>query len=303
MSAKRPCLAIVTHSTDYFWEGSYLVHLMIPRWEAMGFRVVAVTEKSGFVPAEFALLHVDQSVVPEACITLAERYPVVLNGGVLDIRKRRFSTLLLDREEPHSGKVIVKTDWNYGGWREFRRRVLESSIGPLLRSLHIEESTCHKLAWFEAKRPWRWRCLLPTESYLICADSKLVPGGVWRNPNLVVQRFVAERDGSEYCCRHWLFFGSREVSRRSVSPDPVVKVTGRLENLSDPVPEELRMIRRQWGFDYGKFDYGIVDGRVILYDANRTPGAAADPQRHAETIDILSEGIRTILEPNHLSDQ
>ena len=123
-----------------------------------------------------------------------------------------------------------------------------------------------------------------------------MPGGVWRNSNLVVQRFAAERDGNEYCCRHWVFFGNQEVSRRSLSPDPIVKVSGKLEPISDPVPQELRAIRAQLGFDYGKFDYGIVDGEVVLYDTNRTPGAAQDPRRHAETIDILSEGIRSALE-------
>jgi hypothetical protein len=155
---------------------------------------------------------------------------------------------------------------------------------------------CHKLAWIEARKPWRWRRLLPPNAYLVCAERELVPGGVWCNHNLIVQRFAAERDGNEYCCRHWLFLGSQEVSRRSVSPDPVVKVTGRLERLSEPVPEELRTIRAQLGFDYGKFDYGIVDREVVLYDVNRTPAASADPQRHSETIEILSGGIRAALE-------
>jgi hypothetical protein len=36
-------------------------------------------------------------------------------------------------------------------------------------------------------------------------------------------------------------------------------------------PDELREIRRSLGFDFGKFDYSIVNGRVVLYDRNRTP--------------------------------
>ena len=78
----------------------------------------------------------------------------------------------------------------------------------------------------------------------------------------------------------------------------MVKVSGRLEWLSDPVPEELRKIRAQLGFDYGKFDYGIVDGEVILYDVNRTPGSSADPRRHAETVELLCHGLRSALERN-----
>jgi hypothetical protein len=154
---------------------------------------------------------------------------------------------------------------------------------------------CKKLAWLEARRPWRWKRMLPTSGYLVCADRRRVPSGVWRNPHLVVERFAAERDGSEYCCRHWVFFGDQEVSRRSISPQPVVKVDGKLEYISEPVPEELRTIRAQLGFDYGKFDYGIVDGEVVLYDVNPTPGSAADPSRHAQTVASLSQGLRAVV--------
>jgi hypothetical protein len=273
-------------------EGRPLIQLMIPRWEAMGFNVAVVTDVDGFVPADVALLHVDLSVVPDSCRHLAERYPLVLNGGVLDIRKRHFSQLLVDRQTPYSGKVIVKTDLNYAGWREFRRGVLESPIGRLLLRRYSEESVCRKLGWLESRKPWRWRRMLPAGHYHVYAERDGVPGGVWDNPNLIVERFVSERDGNNYCCRHWLFFGHQEVTRRVTSPHPVVKAEGKLEPTSEPVPEELRAIRAQLGFDYGKFDYGIVDGKVVLYDVNRTPGATADPRRHAETIEVLSEGLR-----------
>jgi hypothetical protein len=298
MTRKRPSLAILTDSTDDVRRGGYLIHLMIPRWEAMGFEVVVVTDKDKFVPADAALLHVDLTVIPDSCRRLAERYPVVLNGGVLDIRKRRFSRLLLDRPESWEGRVIVKTDWNYGGWREFRKRVLESPIGRLGRRWGTEESVLNKFGWLEQRRPWRWKRMLLTDSYLVCAEPGLVPRGVWRNPNLIVERFAAEREGDEYCCRHWLFFGDQEVNRRSISPQAVVKVSGRLEWLSDPVPDELRKVRAQLGFDYGKFDYGIVDGEVILYDVNRTPGSSSDPSRHAETVELLCQGLRATLERN-----
>ena len=295
MSPIRPRLAILTHVTDDFWRERYLIQLMIPRWEAMGFRVAVVTDADTFVPADVALLHVAPSVVPDCCRRLAERYPLVLNGRVLDIRKRSFSRLLLGRQEPHQGRVIVKTDSNYGGLAEFRGKILESRIGLLLRRSPVEKYVCHALALLEARRAWRRKRLLFSSRYPVFPGHGLVPGGVWDNPNLIVERFAAERDGSNYCCRHWLFFGNREVSRRTLSPHPVVKVDGVLESISAPVPEELRTIRAQLGFDYGKFDYGIVDGEVVLYDVNRTPGASADPRRHAETIHVLCQGIRAAM--------
>ena len=40
------------------------------------------------------------------------------------------------------------------------------------------------------------------------------------------------------------------------------------------MPDELRALRRQLGFDYGKFDFVMHEGRAVLLDANKTPGRA-----------------------------
>jgi hypothetical protein len=297
MSETRPSLAILTHWTDDFRVAGALVKLMIPRWEAVGFRVVVVTDKDPFVPADVALLHVDLSVIPDSCRRLAERYPVVLNGRVLDIRKRAFSRLVLERTEPYDGEVIVKTDWNCGGGRELRRGILESRMGPVLRRLKIEESVYRKMKKLEALRPLQRRRVVSVGHYPVFPDRSAVPEGVWDNPNLVVERFVPERIGSDYCCRSWVFFGSAGVTRRVIAPHAVARANARLEETCDPIPEELRAIRAQMGFDYGKFDYGIVDGKAVLYDVNRTPGMALyEPYcgRYGPMAEVLSEGLRGV---------
>ncbi len=296
MSAK-PTLAILTHALDDFWRRQYLVKQMIPRWEAMGVCVVVVTDPDAFVPADAGLLHVDLSVVPDACRRLVERYPIVINGNVLDIRKRQVSRHLVERDGPDPGMVIVKTDCNYGGVHDFRRQILESPAAVALRRVHLDRRLHRALSWIEEKRSWRRRRLLRTDDYRVFSDRHQVPSGVWRNSNLVVERFRSEREGDYYCCRHWLFFGRREVSRRTLSLRPIVKASDRLEQLPVSVPTELRAIRERLGFEYGKFDYGVVDGELILYDANRTPGLSADPSRHAATIEALSEGILDFLGP------
>jgi hypothetical protein len=56
------------------------------------------------------------------------------------------------------------------------------------------------------------------------------------------------------------------------SNHPIIKshnIIGR-ELLTD-VPDDLRQMRRDLGFDFGKFDFAIVEGRTVLYDTNRTP--------------------------------
>lgn len=264
-------IAIIAHAGDGFWRQPRLIHLLMKSWEEMGMRLTVADDPKSPPPADLAILHVSLSVVPEEYRRLAERYPRTINGTVHDIRKRRFSRLLIAEEDPRPGPVIVKTDLNAGGSRESR------GAGTLVARLM-------------SLRPWSSRQTL--NGYRVYPSVEKVPRGVWRNPNLVVERFLAERQGDRFLCRHWLFLGSREVSRRTISCDPVVKLRGAMERTSDPIPDELRTIRREMGFEYGKFDYGIVDGEVVLYDVNRTPGATADPQFHAETVSALASGIR-----------
>ncbi|HET6639867.1 MAG TPA: hypothetical protein VFH82_13915 [Gemmatimonadota bacterium] len=64
-----------------------------------------------------------------------------------------------------------------------------------------------------------------------------------------------------------------------------------VEATFEPVPDEIRAIRAGLGFDYGKFDYGIVDEEVVLYDVNPTPGASPDARLHVETVRELAPGI------------
>lgn len=290
-------IAVIAHRDDRFWNQPRLIRLLIPRWEAMGLRVTVVTDPASPCEADVAVLHVSLSVIPDDYRPLVARCPRVVNGGVLDIRRRAFSRLLVDRDGPFTGPVLVKTDWNAGGLRELRGRVLGSRFGGWARGVGPTRRPWGWLARLAATRSWRKRSVLPMDAYPIFERHKAVPEGVWENPNLVVERFVAERDGPRYVCRHWLFFGSREITRRTVSLQPIVKFHGTMERTDLPVPEELRRTREKLGFDYGKFDYGIVDGEVVLYDVNRTPGASADGAVHAETVAALAGGILEFLPP------
>jgi hypothetical protein len=290
-----PTVAVLAHPADGFWDEARLVHLLMARWEAAGWRTRLVTDPANPGTADVAILHVSLSVVPEAFRRLSARYPRTINGSVLDIRKRRFSRLLVDREGPDPGPVIVKTDANAGGWRELRGAFLETAAGRRVARLDPRARLYRHALRLESLRPWSARRVPRIRGYTVYPSRDQVPEGVWRNPHLVVERLVAERMGDRYLCRHWLFFGSREVTRRTVSPEPVVKFRGVMERTSEPVPDELRRIREEMGFDYGKFDYGVVDGEVVLYDVNRTPGAAADPRVHARTVDALSSGLGDFL--------
>jgi hypothetical protein len=114
---------------------------------------------------------------------------------------------------------------------------------------------------------------------------------------VIVEKFLAERRDGLYCLRTWVFLGDRETNSLSYSKEPVVKARNVLRRAVVPeVPDELRAMRKQMGFDFGKFDYAIVDGKVVLYDANRTPSLGNFPrEQYLPRIKLLAEGIRAFL--------
>ncbi len=288
----RRRFAILTRAADRFAERHYLIQPMIPLWRELGIETVIASEEDSFVDADAALLHVDLTVVPDACLRLAERYPRVLNGGVRDIRKRTFSSSLVTREGEDPGPVFVKTDWNCGGRAEFRRAILDSWPGRLMRALGLDEFLVRVCEQLEEERAWAKRRWIHTADYRSFASRAEVPAAVWRNPNLIVERFLAEREGDAYCCRHWVFLGDRERHSRTRSETAAVKGRLSVAPLEAPAPDELRKVRERLGFDYGKFDYGIVGGQLVLYDVNRTPGTASDPSSHAAAVAELAPGLQ-----------
>jgi len=273
-------IAILTESKAVYHSRSYFLALLIECWQAAGIEVVLLFGAEQFVPADILILHVDMTVIPEAYCTLARRYPLVINGGVTDISKRAVSSQILGPEDPYSGPVIVKTNLNAGGipertlaWRTPWRRL----TGKILKNL-----------------PWALTGALHPHAYPVFPDLHSVPRLAWRNPRLVVEKFRPEREGELYCVRHWVFFGDREFNYRAFSPEPVVKAGNTVHReWKMPVPDELRALRTKLGFEYGKFDYVVVDGETLLLDANRTPTIL--PGKGKVLAEELADGLHAFL--------
>ena len=185
----------------------------------------------------------------------------LLNGRVLDISKSRFSTLRVVAGDSWDGPVIIKSNLNYYGAPEWYRN-----------NHSLLERKRRKLA----TRFWRLARMLPPKSYPVLPRLSKVPGWVWENPELIVERFMPERKRGFYCLRGWIFFGKRGYTYRMFSRDSLVKAGNitEYEILGDP-PPELESFREANGFDFGKFDYVEVEGRSILLDINKTPAIAA----------------------------
>src|SRR6185437_4188560 len=110
------------------------------------------------------------------------------------------------------------------------------------------------------------------------------------------EKFLPEMEDGLYCLRIFHFLGDRTACVRIGSPNPIVKVDNLVRReIVEPHPEVLEM-RRSLGFDYGKFDYVLHDGRFVLLDINKTPGESRviSPRAMAR-IRNLASGISSLL--------
>ena len=261
-----------------------MVGQCLPFWEARGLRTEVV---AGPAPraGRVGILHVDLTHVPTDYEPLRAAYPVLLNGTVADIGKRKVSPeLTVGRDDLYDGPVIVKTDLNARGVPERRARRHEQAWPARVAANVLDRLMPRR----PTGRWWRW-----DRPYPAYPRKSAVPGWVWRRPDLVVQRFVPEPAGPGYVLRIWYFLGDVDLHLARYAHDPwFAGGRGTQAALLGEVPPELRDFRARWGFDLGKFDYVLSEGRPVLLDANKTPsfGLGATPF-HGAALPRLAESI------------
>ncbi len=258
-------------------KGSYLVYLLCDIWRRDGHMIsVGPVDK---LEADLGILHIDRTWIPEQVLPKDLHNRPLLNGRVLDISKRRVSRLILDQEDKYQGPVIIKTNANFFGLRDRKK----GRLSTFLRRLH--QSLARRASWQMARQ------LIPGQ-YPVLEYKEQVPKWVWKREELIVEKFVPEIEDDLYVLRLWLFFGDREYGVKMWSKNPVVKsgdIVG--HEYIDEVPDELRKMRETLSFDFGKFDYVMVDGKPILVDANKTPCISSSSSSPSPNILNLAEGI------------
>lgn len=291
MTAAPRSVAIIHHQrTPRTARDAYLVSHLARLWrERLDITAHHLTGTSDLVPADLAFVHVDLSVVPSAYARLARRFPRALNVAVRDIRKRRFSELVVKRPSTHRGAVIVKTNLNGGGSPE---RWLASRVPRLTR--RGLRQLWRILGWSP-----RIERITSAHRYEIYPSADGVPLGIYLDPRFIVERFVPERLGRWYCHRRYYFLGTAEVNQLWLGSKPIC--AGDVAGVSDDavidgvaVPPELRAFRRRFALDYGKIDYVFGDdGRAIVLDVNKTPwGTCRDPA-HQIWLDRLCDDLHS----------
>jgi hypothetical protein len=98
-----------------------------------------------------------------------------------------------------------------------------------------------------------------------------VPIGAYTNPALVIEKFLPEFNGELYGVRSYTFGGARGWCNLRQGRDHLVKANSVVKRTPVDVHPDILREQQRLGFDFGKFDYVVRDGRAILLDANWTP--------------------------------
>jgi hypothetical protein len=277
---------VVRARHEPFNEYPFVVHLLAEEWRRRGISVDvtdSLAEPTG--PDVLVFPHIDLTTTPPRLAEKLGRCARVINRKVIDISKRVISRQLVASPGEYDGPVIVKTNLNFGGKPEYR--VLAAVGGEPLHKLNAM-----------MKIPWPVSAMLQPEKYPIYDNPGLVPPQVWGNQQLVVEKFLPEREGDLYCLRQYVFLGSAEFNTRAVSPDPRVK-SGEVvrREVLDATPPAVRAFREELGFDYGKFDYVMHEGKAIVFDVNRTFSYNPDSRAGSahSLLMSLADGIEPLL--------
>ena len=252
-------IAVFFHENDRKRLRSYAVTYLSEFWRQDGNRVRYVFGVRKQTSADLLLIHVDLSVVPDEYLDFARRYPIVLNGAARDIRKSVISTNLLCPGDSHPGGVIVKSNLNDCGAPE--------------RSLRAAPAWRRRLRKALRRRADEDPAFPTPLDYRIYDRLSEVPRSDFGREDRVVEKFLPEAEGDLFFVRHYECLGDRSTCTRLAARHPIVKdqTVVRCEDV-EPHPEIVET-RKRLGFDYGKFDYTVHDGRPVLLDANKTTGA------------------------------
>lgn len=258
-------IAILLHERDHVApKANYRIWALAANWAARGIDIRVVRGIGQPITADLLIPHIDLSYIPDDYWSVIQGHPNVVNRALRDIRKTRFSVARVGPDDPWPGPVIVKTVGNCGGypdvWFGPRR-------GPSLAS---------RLRTRLERSPRVRRCALgwvrTLPSYPTFESVRKVPQRVFRNPRLIVEKFIPERRGGLNVLRHWVMFGSRSIAWELTSTDAQIKGYNSDWSVMDREhPPEIVEWRRRLGLDYGRMDYVIHEGKGVLLDVNPTP--------------------------------
>lgn len=253
-------IAILQHASHPPGTQHHLVDYLAQFWRKAGLDVITLQGTDVFTEADILFLHVDRTIVPESYLDFARRYPVCINAGAVDIRKRLYADGLLKPGDSYYGPVVVKSDFNYAGMPEqsdlyHNRPFLKRARAKLQRML----------------APQRTPLIRSKADYLIFDTLSDVPPEHFRDDE-IIQKFVPECDDGKFLLREYYFLGDRHFESIEASDHALFTEDQMISIRPFTPPEDLLACRRLLKLDYGKIDYVLKDGRPFIFDANKTMG-------------------------------
>jgi len=238
-------------------------------WREENIKVLFLFGVHKYVPADLALLHVDLTAVPDEYLDFGRRYPVALNGHVKNIHKSSFSKHRVKPGDGYEGKVIVKSELNYAG--EPERKLLGNPLSRLALRIRC------RLPIFQPVHRGPTPDFRTPRDYRIFENPGCVPEDWLKRNDIVIEKFLPEMREGLYCLRSHHFLGAHGACVLRKSVHPIINAStsiGREEVSPDP---EIVKIAKLMKFDFGKFDYVLHEGKAVLLDTNKTPGAGRAP--------------------------
>jgi hypothetical protein len=264
-------LVILVHPYDQFWNSRYWFAAAADALRARGVQIDVCSDPTRCPAADASMLHVDQTRVAPEFIRAALRSHRAINVKTSDISKRAVCTHVLARTDAWDGPVIVKTNRNSSGMKEAIAARRHSWPSRITRSLH-------------RRLPWFLRAELGGKDYRVFRSMRDVPAIVWHSPWLVIERFYPEPEGDFFLLRSCVFFDAACISLVRRGNESIVRppFPCPAQTSFDPPPVEVSQRARDLGFDYGKFDFTLHNGRAVVFDCNRTPTGPSYSQEQFE---------------------
>lgn len=264
--------------------GEYLSPLLshlVGVWEELGVSINLLRGTNETPPnVDLLIPHIDLTVTPANLIQYMNGFPRVINRRLTDISKTLVSSNLVSKNSTYDGKVIVKTNMNFGGVPEHNYEIAKGNFPVDPRDI---------------QRPWRKIETLSPENYQVFDRISLVPNGVWRNKRLVVEKFIPEREGEYYCMRVCQTMGNVSMCKRLYSNSPIIKGSTIVRSEAVETPESIMDIKSKFGMDYGKLDFVIHNGHIEVLDINKTPGSPPAKDFRPEWVRQLAMGVEAFL--------
>lgn len=278
-------IAILFHESDKGKDLNYLINRLSDIWSSDGIDVEFVFGTRHFIPADLAILHIDLSIVPDSYLRFADKYPIVLNKDVKNICKSTFmdNMIKIVPGDNYRGRIIVKSNLNYAGNPERNIRIswIDDHFSLLKRRLSFS-NILNRVSAPRFNSP---------SDYIILESPSQVPKEWFKMKDIVIQKFLPEKDQRFYYVRNYYFLGDRHMCLLRKGSDPIVNASSTISLEPIEVHPEIIKLREKLHFDYGKFDYAIHEGFPVLFDINKTTGASPNAPFYPPMRNELAKGI------------